>query len=181
MIIPGILASSKSGHLWAPSQDYVSISTATVDSSGASSITFSGIPSTFTHLQLRIFYLDSTNSNHWIRFNGDTGNNYAGHQLLGDGSAAYATSYTANYGIFLAYSAGSTTAPANGVVDILDYTSTNKNRVTRTLSGFDQNGSGQISLWSGLWLNTTAINSITIFSQSGSFNNYSKFSLYGIK
>jgi phosphate/sulfate permease len=44
------------------------------------------------------------------------------------------------------------------------------------------NGSGAIYLASGLWLNTSAINSLTFIIQGGgNFAQYSSFALYGVK
>ena len=66
------------GGLAAPLGDYQAIMTATVDSGGASSITFSSIPSTFKQLQIRAMLkrsggtaADNTN----LTFNSDTGSN----------------------------------------------------------------------------------------------------------
>jgi hypothetical protein len=53
--ILGILASGMSGNLWAPGKDFDSIATTTVGAGGASTITFSSIPSTYRHLQIRLF------------------------------------------------------------------------------------------------------------------------------
>ena len=186
MIIPGILASSKSGHLWAPSQDYVSISTAVVDASGATTITFSSIPTTYTHLQLRVLVGSTTADSFWIQFNTDTGNNYMFHRLMGNGTTATAgASGTSTTIIGIASGTGFPSATSTygvAIIDILDYTSTNKNKTVRTLSGYDANGTGGISIESGLWFATpAAINSIKITSASGSLRQYSSFALYGVK
>ena len=160
---------------------YESIATSIVGSGGSSSITFSSIPSTYAHLQLRQFINGTSSTNFKGQFNGDTGNNYAVHYLLGDGSGVDAGAGTSiNY-----YANGLINSTSNtfavSIVDILDYSSTSKNTTTRTLTGYDNNGSGLIILYSGLWLNTAAINSITIFPNTGTFNQYSSFALYGIK
>jgi hypothetical protein len=63
----------------------------------------------------------------------------------------------------------------------LDYTNTNKNKVYRTLGGFDANGSGEQGLFSGLWMSTSAITSIDLITNSGSWTSSSSFALYGIK
>ena len=83
--ILGIWASPK---YVAPS-NYYSIATATVTSGGTASITFSSIPSTYTHLQLRGFvrmnradYADNLS----IRFNSDSSSNYYSHGVRGDGT-----------------------------------------------------------------------------------------------
>jgi hypothetical protein len=49
------------------------------------------------------------------------------------------------------------------------------------LAGEDNATSGFIGLISGLWMNTSAITSINIFPNSGDFNQYTQFALYGVK
>lgn len=184
--ILGIYASQITGHLnpFTPTGSYDALATYTVPSGGVSSITFAGLPTggQYTHLQLRINCSTSTGSDIWMRLNNDTTNsNYASHILWGNGSSPYASAFGTAYGAYLGYS-GSTTSFVGGVVDILDYASTNKNKTVRTLSGSDANGSGQIYLASGLWINSsTAINSLFISPASGNFNQYSQFSIYGVK
>ena len=54
MILPGILSSQISGHLFTLTGSYDALATVTVPSGGVSSITFSAIPQTgYSHLQLR--------------------------------------------------------------------------------------------------------------------------------
>ena len=57
--------------------DFYQIATTTVGGGGTSSITFSSIPQTYTHLQIRLLgkYAVSGDTT-LIRVNGDTGNNY---------------------------------------------------------------------------------------------------------
>jgi hypothetical protein len=187
--ILGIFASQISGHLWAPSGAYDSIATVTVGSGGSSSISFTSIPSTYTHLQLRINGRDNRGVYRdffAINFNGDTGNNYAGHSLGGNGSSASAGGYSTFNEIQCGWVAGASANNANGfgvsVTDILDYTNTNKNTTVRGLGGYDDNGQGDIQLFSGLWMNTAAITQISVTPGSGtSFSEYSSFALYGIK
>jgi len=171
--ILGIYASSASPNIFSTS--YESIATVTVGAGGASSVTFSSIPSTYTHLQIRAFMVGGNFTT--IRFNGDTtGSNYRNHYLVGNGSSASASSNANN-----AYTPMS--ASANGyadVIDILDYSNTNKNKTIRALEGYDNNGSGEIYLSSNLWMSTAAISSI-VFTPSSSMSQYSQFALYGIK
>jgi len=160
--------------------DYESIATVTVGAGGASTLTFSSIPSTYTHLQVRSLAKNSTTTNVWMRINSDTGANYATHYLNGDGSSASASNYiNQGEGIFYGYNTGLQSSAA--VLDLLDYANTNKFKTTRSLTGFDANGSGQLYLWSGLWRSTAAVNSLTIYSGGGTFTEYSSFALYGIK
>lgn len=188
MIIPGILASSKTGRLWAPGQDYVSISTATVTSGGQASITFSSIPTTFTHLQIRSMQRATAGAGNFgdesaLTFNADTGNNYARHNLYGDGASTGASGTGTNAQISVAV-CPRTSVTANcfgvGVLDILDYRNTNKYKTVRSLTSWDANGSGVVVFESGVWMNTNAITSITITAYNTSFAQYSQFSLYGV-
>jgi len=186
MPILGVIDSGKSGHLTPPSS-YSSIATQTVGSGGASSITFSSIPSTYTHLQIRYIAKDARTvgnaaSQVYIRYNSDSGTNYAVHELAGDGTTASAygaASGTSNYAVIGDATSGSYTGL--GIIDILDYANTNKNKTMRALSGNDLNGSGSIKLTSGLWMNTAAINTITLTPLSTPFSQYSSFALYGVK
>jgi hypothetical protein len=187
MPILGIMASQISGHLFAPSGAYDSIATTTV-STAVSSITFSSIPATYTHLQIRItgrggraLFLD----NPVFKFNGDTTtSNYYQHAIYGDGSTVTAGGSGTDY--ILAYSLAGNNAGSNVfgamVVDILDYANTSKNKTVRYLGGVDNNGQGIIGFGSGAWFSTNAINSIGITLSTGeSFQQYSSFALYGIK
>jgi hypothetical protein len=184
--ILGIYASQITGKLSTLTGSYDSIQTTTVGSGGTASVTFSSIPSTYTHLQLRYMGKSTDTSGNWaavqIRLNSDTGNNYATHALYGDGASAAAAAST-SYSGHLFYSGRSTLQVGAAIIDILDYTNTNKNTTIRTLAGVDNNGSGIVDLASGLWMNTAAITSITFNSFGGSplFSEYSSFALYGIK
>jgi hypothetical protein len=158
------------------SGDFQSIQTVTVGSGGSSSISFTSIPGTFTHLQLRIMAVTNTTAQSaTTTFNGTNGGT---HWLTGNGSSTQ-SAYDGTK-IYFPLTQGSTTAPVAGIMDILDYANTNKYKTTRTLEGYDANGSGNSSFTSGLWLSTSAITSITV-TAVGTFNQYSSFALYGIK
>jgi hypothetical protein len=149
--------------------------------SATSTITFSNIPNTYKHLQIRYMTLTGTATNDLrMRFNSDTGSNYVWHQLQGNGATAASAANLSQTLIAIGL-VGGTANPGVGVVDILDYANTNKFKTTRALAGIDQNGSGVIMFWSGLWQNTSPVNSITFDSASGNFNTNTRISLYGIK
>jgi hypothetical protein len=165
---------------------YESISTVTVGAGGSSSITFSSIPSTYTHLQVRAMSSSSYSGNTpvFMRFNSDTGSNYSVHGLQGNGSTASAYYSVPDVWLYIYRQASPTdlsNAQGVAVTDILDYKDTNKNKTIRSLGGFDANGSGQMWFLSGAWYNTAAISSITISPNVGNFQQYSSFALYGIK
>lgn len=178
MILPGIFASQISGHLGG---NYTSIATVNVGSGGASSINFTSIPTTYTHLQIRYTGLAGGTQFGMQVGNGsiDSGNNYAWHSFTGQGTSGNA-GYTINTSQITMnfFVATSTTYPTVGIIDILDYANTNKNKTVRYLDGIDTNGSGQITFGSGFWMNTAAINAITI---NQNWSQYSQFALYGVK
>jgi hypothetical protein len=186
----GVGPSSAASNSVTPYDGYESIATAY--GSGGSTITFSSIPSTYTHLQLRCFgrsTFAATASNVQMQLNSDTSSaNYAFHSLNGNGTAAGAEGYSS--GTLGSITPITRVAGANAtsgifgtsIVDILDYTNTNKYKTVRVLTGADLNGSGLVYLVSGLWLNTSAISTITLTLQdSSNFASGSVFELYGIR
>jgi len=167
---------------------YESIATVTVGAGGSSSISFSSIPSTFKHLQLRGIARGNdaaTDINAIFRFNSDSGANYSYHALYGTGSSAGAYSGTSTgTNLVGRFTSGSSSASMFGVavIDILDYADTNKYKTIRALTGHDQNGSGYVALQSSSWRSTSVVSSITITDQDGgNWVQYSSFALYGIK
>lgn len=167
-------------------------------SSTASTITFSSIPTTYKHLQIRAVAIGSINNQAIVAQVGngsvDTASNYSYHYLQGDsssvgGGGAASTSY-----MYLGYSQDQATGlyPWSAIVDILDYANTNKYKTLRSLNGWDSNGvtGQQMRLHSGSWRSTAAVNTITISSYAGNppsgsatggFAAKTTFALYGIK
>jgi len=192
MPILGILASAITGNLNVNS--YESIATTTLSSS-ASSVTFSSIPATFEHLQIRAIARKTGTGNDSftaLRFNGTGGSTfqYATHYLVGTGSTVVAGANIASPGVtdifsIVTWGSGSSMNSnvfSAGIVDILDYRSTSKNKTVRTLTGVDGNGIGQVDLTSGLWFaSPVAVTQIELIGNGGDFAQYSSFALYGIK
>ena len=171
----------------APVGDFESIQTFTVGSGGTSTITFSSIPSTYKHLQIRALARSSYSSGTDILYgnlNSDTtAANYAKHILYGFGSSSpgsYGSPNDSGYDGMASDSLGSSIFGAY-VIDILDYANTNKYKTVRNLNGFDANGSGRIYLQSNLWKNTAAVSSLTFTNLLGNYVQYSSFALYGVK
>ena len=170
--------------------NFESIATVTVGAGGASSVVFSSIPSTYSHLQIRAI-VRSTRAGStdfyrvWLN-NDSTDANYTNHEVRGNGAAATATGNTSNTYFGPDMPAGSEPANTFGVLimDILDYNNNNKFKTMRHIGGFDANGSGQVALNSKLWTSTATIDSIKFQDYSAynaNFAQHSQFSLYGIK
>lgn len=171
---------------------FESIATATVSGTGTNSVSFTSIPSTYKHLQIRVtakwnYTLNADQSNIIIRINGDTGANYSYRSLVGNGSAVSTgggTGYTFIY--FQTQIVGNYTTETSiysgSVIDILDYGDTNKFKTIRGMGGFDRSGSGWVGLASGMWSSTNAVTSITLTNDfDADWIQYSSFALYGIK
>lgn len=199
MPILGTVASQFSGKSF---NSFESIATVTVGSGGQSSIEFTSIPDTYTHLQIRGILQGSRpgpvpGGYASLRFNSDTGSNYRDHVLASsiNDSPPTPASWTEGLGTFFYLSAipGVASAPFFGtfITDIFEYRSTSKNKVIRTVEAIETNAStingynaSSVSFKSGLWLNnTSAITSIIIeaLGTSSPFKQYSQLALYGIK
>ena len=187
--ILGIYASQISGHLWEPAGAYDALWSTTL-AAATSTITISNIPQTYKHLQIRgiarTSRSDSNQDGIKFRYNSDTGNNYATHYLLGNGSTTGSSGGSSvSYNWINGITSATTSANCFGAfsIDILDYANTNKNKTFRALSGREDNANTAGAMWfeSGLWNSTSAISSITIFPNTGpNIEQYSSFSLYGV-
>jgi hypothetical protein len=185
--ILGIWASAEQNS-FIGSYESIARTTVTTDST-INSITFSSIPSTYSHLQLRIIarsQRSATSDTLYMRYNSDSSNNYSQHTLIGNGSAASATGYypeNVSYSGTIAGNTATTGVFGVSIIDILDYSNTNKYKTTRILDGYDNNGSGTINLRSSNWGSTSALSTIFIanYTNGDFFKAGSSFALYGIK
>jgi len=149
------------------------------------SLTFSSIPSTYTHLQIRGIAQQNAGQVVFFRVNGDSGNNYANAVTAGLDSVGFTTEVNAIQVFPQSVPDPSSNSGqyAGFVMDIYDYANTNKLKTIRTYqSQFRTAGGRGLSFGSHLWRSTSAINSITILNNSSfNFTQYSSFHLYGIK
>jgi hypothetical protein len=185
-LLNSLLGTLSSG-VAASTSSYESIATVTLGSD-SNTITFSSIPSTYTHLQFRILAKDTAGSVgyhlEW-RFNSDGGANYPSHALQGDGSSATAAGYTGlTYGTavnIIATASHNANTYSGVIMDVQDYASTTKNKTVRVFGGYDNNGSGVVGLDSSVWLSTSAITSVVFTSDGPNYKSGTSISLYGIK
>jgi hypothetical protein len=156
--------------------------------SSASSVTFTGLGaySDYKHLQIRMIARNGTStSSPNITLNGDTGANYARHNIFGSGGSVTSTSATSSSNMDLVAFASNSNSGANefgaGIIDILDFSSTAKNTTIRGLGGREQGDTSDfIALVSGAYFNTDAITSLSMNSP-GTFTAGTRMSLYGVK
>lgn len=177
------------------SPSYESIATA-IATSNTASFTFSSIPQTFKHLQLRVVAKTvDTQAGDFVayRFNGDSTTSYGLHsQFTATGSGTVSSFYNGayNYGIAERISSSNSTAFSGCpttfgaiILDITDYRDSTKRKTIKHIGGYSSNNSyGDLRIQSNYWNNTDAINSIYV-APSGAWNfvTGTKFALYGIK
>jgi len=156
-------------------------SIATINATGTTA-TFSSIPSTYKSLQLRYMFNDAGGNTPYIRPNADTSSVYANHSIDGNGATAYAQNSVGGGNGFINMWGTSTSSTQfmGGITDIIDYADTSKFKTIRSITGYDNNGSGAVSLTSNLWRSTSAISSLVIVCPGG-FVSGSTLALYGIK
>jgi hypothetical protein len=186
----GVIASSNQQGRGVAVSAYDALASVTIASDSTTNlIYFTGIPGDYTHLQLRM-YARSQRSQLgdavYMRFNGDSGNNYSRHQITGDGSTVSSSGFAPENVVFLGTVPGNlnnTSIFGVGVIDILDYASSTKNKTVRGLDGYDANGSGISEMRYHSWQSTAPVGSLVIanYSSGDFFNAGTQFALYGVK
>lgn len=188
MPILGTIASSTQQGL--STTAFQSIQTVTVNPAVAY-VEFTTIPATFKNLQIRFVAKTASSSvgssATRIEYNGDTTTaNYFSNYLmfLGSPSSTRYANFNAgpNYGTWVANNGG---VQANsfgfGVVDIYDYTNTNKYTSSLNSSGLADNSHTQFHHSAATWQNTALVTSLRLTAYDGYFVAGSIFALYGIK
>lgn len=151
-----------------PTQSYTPLAIATV--SGDSQVTFSNIPNTYTHLQISIQAINSTNHEMWLRFNTDSGaTNYRNISYRNVGGIT--TSVGDGSGAYLGYIDNQTFSTN---IDVFDYSSNDVYKFVQTINR------SRGDFWSigSTWKNTNSITTIDLIPFSGSLTG--KIALYGL-
>ena len=183
-------SSSASNSITPSTSAFESIATTVVGSGGTSTINFNSIPGGYKHLQIRGIArhsLATTGLNlALMTFNSDTGTNYTRHRVQGNGSSSSSTGSINETSITVTLQPhNSETGNTFGsfIIDILDYSNTNKFKTVRSFDGVDTNLStgSAVAIRSGLWRSTSAVTSISIAQNGNNFTEFSHFALYGIK
>lgn len=167
-----------------PTIAFESIATQTLGSN-ATSITFSSIPSTYKHLQIRYSgrQTGSGITDITLTFNSDgTSGNYSKHWLFTfDGGGPY-TSSGGSTPISLGYLyGGDSGVMSSGIIDVLDYQNSNKYKTVKYLTGNEKSSTQTttVVIGSGAWYSSNAINSLTL--SCSTIEAGSTFALYGIE
>jgi hypothetical protein len=148
---------------------------------------FTSIPATYTDLVIKVSARGTAAAPYnycKLRFNSDTGNNYNMRILYGDSGTTGSVTTTAGTAINGGLSAGSTATAStfsNSEWYIPNYAgSTQKSVSIDAVSETNSTTSSNGYLTAALWTNTSAITSISLFPDTGTFVQYTTAYLYGV-
>ena len=151
-------------------------------------VTFSSIPATFTDLVLKMSARNSSASGPDISkivFNSDTATNYSVVAATGDGTNVSAIIAGSLASMQVRNTNGSTSTTntfGDAQIYIPSYTSTTSKQISQSNIIEDNGGANaKVAALANLYRGTSAISSMTISSNGGSYAINSSFYLYGIK
>jgi hypothetical protein len=163
----------------------VAIQTVTVGSGGASSISFTSIPATYTDLVVMLSTrLTGNAGGMYLTFNGSS-SSYSGKRLGASGASTVYSDSNAGLTDKLFVRAEDTRATASTFAStqiyVPNYASSNNKSVSYE-SVAEDNGTtyNGIELNAGLWSNSAAITTVTVVPEAGNFAQYSTATLYGV-
>jgi hypothetical protein len=185
-LLSGSLSTPSAKGAFVESGYYESIATSTLASSN-STISFASIPSTFKHLELRMFFSGTSTSDvyPYVRFNSDSSTSnytrnvvYSTETTTGGNGTGFGTypGFTAGY-----LSKDVTTYPSLVIVFVNEYLNTNKKKIAQSIYMNESNSSGLVGKGSTQWNQYTAISSIDVVASTGTFSAGSSVALYGIR
>lgn len=165
---------------------YVALTPSVTLSANTTTVTLSSIPSGYTDLRLVIMPASSSGTNGIrMRINGDTGTNYSGTYMAGNGSSAVSARDTNDSNMQISWYIGIDTTLGKQIytLDFMNYSNTT---TYKTVLIRNSAAAGAVEAAAGLWRSTAAINSLsfninTFGSSTGDFITGSTFKLYGIK
>lgn len=161
------------------------IQSVTVGAGGAASIDFTSIPSTYTDLVVKLSTRDSGSGDLRIRFNGVTTSSYTFRRLYGNGSSfgSDTASQTSIYvGTISDLTSNTASTFGNAEIYVPNYASTTAYKSISVDGVQETNASTAFqTLIAGLFSSNSAITSMSIYTDSGSYVQYSTAYLYGVK
>jgi hypothetical protein len=165
---------------------YTLISSVTVGSGGAATMSFTSIPNTYTDLLIKMSgRSDAGSFPTYLRLNSDSGNNYTWVNLYGFSGVAYSDTSGGNinyaWGGYTNASSLTASTFSNSEIYIPNYAGSNKKSASAD-GVMETNAANGVSLGIGanLWNNTAAVTTITLLPSTGNFVQYSTAYLYGI-
>jgi hypothetical protein len=162
-----------------PTPTYTPLATVTLGSS-ASSVTFSSIPATYRDLVLVYNFLGSTSAFTNFIVNSDSTANKSRVRMIGGPGTSPFTDSSSTDGDFYT-GVLNTTQRTSGIVELMDYSATDKHKTFLLRWGEFQSGNQVVNAYAYRWPSTSAITSINCRTSSGNFAIGATFNLYGIE
>lgn len=165
---------------------YKLISSSTVGSGGATSVSLSSIPGTYTDLLVKVSArIDNANGGMFVKLN-NTSSNYVSYRINVDsGSLQGGTGSTSSFFMWATGTWATASAFNNSEMYISNYTSSNHKSVI--IDSVNENNASSIyaaGFIAGKWTNSSVVTSIDFTPEgagSPKFDQYSTFYVYGIK
>jgi hypothetical protein len=155
-----------------PTPTYDLIATTTLAASSPE-VVFGSIPQGYRDLVFVLSGLGGS-ANITLRYNGDSGSNYSFVDMVGNGSSTSSASGTVTF----AYGGAMTTSgQGNNIVQIMDYSATDKHKTSLARTSYATN---YAIAYASRWANTSAITSVVVGTNSGTFSSGHTLSLYGV-
>lgn len=163
---------------------YVEIASATVGSGGASNITFSSIPSTYTDILIKISSRSNrSDTSDWMQIkpNGST-SSWTSRMLLGNGGSPGSVTQGGLAGFAMNGNTATASVFSSADIYVPNYAGSAYKSFSVDAVGEGDGTTAYATIYAGLWSDTTAISSITLApSYSSGFVQYTTAYLYGIK
>lgn len=162
-----------------PSKTYKALAEITL-SSQSSSITFNSIPQTYRDLVLVITGRSASSTlRARMRFNNDANSNYSYVRMAANGSTPEYATESSQQQIWLNWvTQAQITIPSTIIINIMEYSATNKHKIVLNRSDVSTNGTEALS---NRWASNSAITSINIITDGNNWAVGSTFCLYGIE
>lgn len=157
--------------------NYVLLESVTVGEKTASSIVFSNIPqSGYTDLYIKF---SGRNSGNFFTFSVSCNDTSVTQviRLFGNGTSPSSDTFNGHY---TAFSSGLASVYGNADIYISNYTTSNFKNVMVDAVSENNTTAAYMNLGSGLYASTSAITSVSLIPESGTFAQYTTASLYGV-
>lgn len=157
-----------------PTSTYTPLATVTLSAS-ASDVTFGNISGSYRDLIIVARIDGSVNTELFIEFNGST-TGYTSRRMQTTGVSVGFNTHTGPAMRLVGNGDIMTDDTFSAIIELHDYSTTDKHKpvLSRT------NSSNGLDICAGRWTNTSAITSVRLIPNSGTFEAPSIFSLYGI-
>ncbi len=163
-----------------PNPNMVAIQTVTVGSGGAANIEFTSIPQTYTDLYVvTSLRVSSTDITSLVYFNNST-SSYTRRVLYGDGSSATSASASDAGVLWTNTSSNTTSTFGSATIYVPNYTGSNNKSASVDFVTENNATTAYAAINAFLWSNSSAITSIKLVPNSGTYVQYSTATLYGV-